>query len=159
MSNVAFYLTSSQAAFSTGGHRFLASVQSQTQTSHLPLQQHKLPITIIKSQKWNRFVSFHLSVSGCSRMISVKSISDWWVEVISDYRRGVHLNYATRPHAKHYICINVLFCRTDGILLNWMNLWTQLQSENYLNNILGACCITCTSRNLWKYLCEIGVRS
>lgn len=35
-----------QAAVSTGSHRFLATVQSQTQTSHLPLQQHKLSINI-----------------------------------------------------------------------------------------------------------------
>lgn len=35
-----------QAAVSTGSQRFLAAFQSQTQTSHLPLQQLKLSINI-----------------------------------------------------------------------------------------------------------------
>lgn len=35
-----------QAAVSTGSQRFLAAFQSQTQTSHLPLQRLKLSINI-----------------------------------------------------------------------------------------------------------------
>lgn len=61
-----------QAAVSTGSHRFLAAVQSQTQTSHLPLQRLELMEQISQLQPvmfWvvseNHFSGIHIrSVAG-----------------------------------------------------------------------------------------------
>lgn len=114
-----------QAAVSTGSHRFLATVQSQTQTSHLPLQQHKLSININQIPNMKQIsqlqpVMFWFVQENYFSGIPIRLVAgaDIWL-----YKRcsfaGKWCKHDQMPNI--YLCINVLFCSREE---NVQNGWT-----------------------------------